>query len=83
MEGIKRVADHLPFLTLRYRKQCTALLKKRLSALNLLDSGGRISPVRFLEFSRVKPGDTILMSGRVYCLYPVSDAPWENRTIEQ
>jgi len=51
LEGIKRVADHLPFLTLRYRKQCATLLKKRLVALNLLDSSGKISPARFLEFS--------------------------------
>jgi hypothetical protein len=51
LEGIKRVANHLPFLTLRYRKQCAILLKKRLLALNLLDSNGKISPVRFLEFS--------------------------------
>jgi hypothetical protein len=51
LEGIKRVADHLPFLTLRYRKECAVLLKKKLAALNLLDSNGKLSPVRFLEFS--------------------------------
>ena len=51
LEGIKRVANHLPFLTLRYRKQCAALLKKKLLELNLLDSAGKISPVKFLEFS--------------------------------
>lgn len=71
MEGIKRVSEHLPFLTLRYRKQCVTFLKKRLAALNLLDSSGRISPFRFLEFSRVKSGDTIPISGRIYCLCPV------------
>jgi hypothetical protein len=51
LEGVNRVADHLPFLTLRYRKQCAALLKKKLLELNLLDSAGKISPVKFLEFS--------------------------------
>jgi hypothetical protein len=51
LEGIKRVADYLPFLTLRYRKECAALLKKRLSELELLDANGKISIVKFLEFS--------------------------------
>jgi hypothetical protein len=75
LEGIKHAADQLPFLTLQYRKQCAALLKKKLAALDLLDVSGKISPVRFLEFSYVKPGETIIMSGKAYCLCPVSDDP--------
>jgi len=49
--GIKRVADHLPFFSLEHRKQCSVLLKKRLTELDLLDSKGRISAEKFLEFS--------------------------------
>ncbi len=74
LQGIKRFADHLLFLTPLCRKKCESLLKKKLLALNLLDSAGMISPIRFLEFSCVKPGDTIPISGNVYCLYPLSDA---------
>lgn len=51
LEGIKQVANHLPFLTLRYRKECAILLKKRLASLHLLDSNGKISIVEFLKFS--------------------------------
>jgi len=49
-EGIKRVSAHLPFLTLKYRKECSALLKKRLLELDLLAENGRVSPQKFLEF---------------------------------
>jgi hypothetical protein len=75
LEGIKRAADHLPFLTLNYRKHCANLLRKKLSDLDLLDASGKISPLRFLEFSYVKSGDAVVMSGKAYCLCPVYDDP--------
>jgi len=51
LQGIKRVAEHLPFLSLEHRKVCSELLKKRLGELGLLDCTGNISPEKFLEFS--------------------------------
>jgi len=50
MEGIKRVSEHLPFLSLEYRKKCSALLKKRLHELDLLGKDGRVAPEKFLHF---------------------------------
>ncbi len=50
MEGINRVSKNLPFLTLKYRKECSALLKKRLIELDLLAENGKVSPEKFLEF---------------------------------
>lgn len=50
MEGIKRVSEHLPFLSLKYRKECSALLKKRLRELDVLQDDGRVSPEKFLHF---------------------------------
>jgi len=51
LQGIKRVANHLPFLTLEHRQKCSVLLRKRLAKLGLLDDQGRISAEKFLEFS--------------------------------
>lgn len=50
MEGIKRVSEHLPFLSIRYREECSALLKKRLQELDLLQNDGKVSPEKFLNF---------------------------------
>lgn len=50
MEGIKRVSEHLPFLSLKYRKECSSLLKKRLQELDLIAENGKISPEKFLKF---------------------------------
>jgi hypothetical protein len=50
MEGIKRVSGHLPFLSLKYRKECSALLKKRLAELDLLGENGKVSSEKFLQF---------------------------------
>ncbi len=50
MEGIKHVSNHLPFLSLKYRKECSALLKKRLQELDLLQNDGKVSPEKFLNF---------------------------------
>jgi len=55
-EGIKRVSEHLPFLTLKYREECSALLKKRLAELDLLTENGRVSPQKFLAFCCSEPG---------------------------
>jgi hypothetical protein len=48
--GIKRVAEHLPFYSLKYKKECSALLAKRLEKLGLLDKERRISQQKFLTF---------------------------------
>jgi hypothetical protein len=48
--GVRRVASHLPFLTLTYRKECSALLKKKLNDLGLLNQSGKIDPEKFLNF---------------------------------
>jgi len=56
MEGIKRVAQYLPFLSLTYWKECSVLLKKRLAELDLLAGNGRVSPQKFLEFCCSEPG---------------------------
>lgn len=50
MEGIKRVSEHLPFLSLKYREECSKLLKRRLRELDLLQNNGRVSPEKFLQF---------------------------------
>jgi len=48
--GIKRVAEHLPFYSLQYKKECSDLLTKRLEKLGLLDKEGKISQHKFLAF---------------------------------
>jgi len=50
MEGIKRISGHLPFLSLKHRKECSALLKRRLAELDLLAQDGRVAPEKFLHF---------------------------------
>jgi hypothetical protein len=50
LQGVKRVADHLPFFTLIHREECSALLKKRLNELGLLTESGKLSPEKFLAF---------------------------------
>jgi hypothetical protein len=50
LQGIKRVAKHLPFFTLIHRKECSALLKKRLYELGLLNENGKLLPEKFLAF---------------------------------
>jgi len=56
MQGIKRVPQYLPFLSLTYWKECSALLTKRLAELDLLTDNGRVSPQKFLEFCCLEPG---------------------------
>lgn len=48
--GIKRVADHLPFYSLKYREECSILLARRLEKLGLLGQDGKISQQKFLAF---------------------------------
>ncbi len=49
--SIKEVSKYLPFMTLRFRTECSQLLKERLRKLNLLNSDGSINPEKFLMFS--------------------------------
>jgi len=50
LQGIKRVAEHLPFHTIMYRKECSALLKKSLGKLGLLTKQDKLSSDKFLAF---------------------------------
>jgi hypothetical protein len=50
IEGVKRVSQYLPFLSLKYRKECSILLKKRLAKLGLLNNNDKISNEKFLQF---------------------------------
>ncbi|MDO8301948.1 MAG: hypothetical protein Q7T18_01785, partial [Sedimentisphaerales bacterium] len=50
LQGINRVAEHLPFFSLTHRQECSALLKNRLNELGLLTESGKLSPEKFLAF---------------------------------
>lgn len=49
--AIKRVAGHLPFMTLRFRKQCSVLLKQKLQSVGLLNRDETVNPEKFLAFT--------------------------------
>jgi hypothetical protein len=49
--AINHVADHIPFMTLKFRKECSVLLKQELKALGLLNNDDTISAEKFLAFS--------------------------------
>jgi len=50
-ESLKQVGNYLPFNSLKYREECSALLSEELKRLNLVDnSTGRIDPHKFQEF---------------------------------
>ncbi len=49
-KAINRVANYLPFMTLKFRKECSLLLKKKMEALGLLNTNGTINQTRFLSF---------------------------------
>jgi len=51
LKGIKRVSAHLPFLTLKYKDECSKLLIKRLDHLGLMNKDNKIDQNKFLEFS--------------------------------
>lgn len=48
--AIKRVANYLPFRSLKFREECGQLLKRKLVALGLIKTDNRIDPVKFLHF---------------------------------
>lgn len=50
-KAITRVADYIPFMTLKFRTECSILLKQKLNALGLLNKDGTISMESFLKFS--------------------------------
>jgi hypothetical protein len=50
LQGIKRVAEHLPFYSLRFRQECSSLLAQKLKELGVLDKSGKISQQKFLDF---------------------------------
>lgn len=47
----KQIANHLPFMSLKYRVECAGLLKERLDAMGLLNSAGTVNPEKFLLFA--------------------------------
>lgn len=49
--AINRVADHIPFMTLKFRKECSLLLTQKLKALELLNINGTVNAEKFLAFS--------------------------------
>ncbi len=49
--AIKEVANYLPFMTIKLRKQCSELLKKRLEEIDMLTSEGKVDPIKFLHFA--------------------------------
>lgn len=49
-KAIKRVANYLPFMTLKFRKGCSLLLKKKMESLGLLNTDGTINQTQFLSF---------------------------------
>jgi len=55
-KAIKQVATYLPFMSLKFRKECSELLKQKLAKMKLLDVNGKIDPLKFLTFS---VGETI------------------------
>lgn len=48
--SIKEVANYLPFMTIKFRKRCSALLKGRLERMNMLTNEGKVDAVKFLQF---------------------------------
>lgn len=50
-KALARVADYIPFMTLKFRKECSILLKERLNSFGLLNKDETINMENFLEFS--------------------------------
>lgn len=46
----QRVAEHLPFMTLRFKTEGARLLRKKLADLDLLNDMDKIDPLKFLSF---------------------------------
>ena len=51
LHSIKEVSNYLPFMTLKFRKECALLLKNKLNEFGLLNNSGKIDPVKFLNYS--------------------------------
>ncbi len=49
--AIKEVSKYLPFMTIKFRKECSVILKEQLEGLGLLNVEGKIDPFKFLKFS--------------------------------
>lgn len=49
--SINEVSNYLPFMTIKFRKECALLLKEKLNEIGLLKKDGKIDPIKFLNFS--------------------------------
>lgn len=48
--SVSMIANYLPFYSLQYQKQCTALLTKKLKSLKLIGKNGKIDQKAFINF---------------------------------
>ncbi len=48
--AIKRVANYLPFMTIKFKQECSLLLKSELLKMDLIDQEGNLSIDKFLKF---------------------------------
>jgi len=51
IKAIKQVSKHLPFKSLKYREQCSSMLKIELEKLGLLTEKGKVDQMKFLSFT--------------------------------
>lgn len=49
-KAIKRVIEHLPFMTLMFRNKCATLLREKLENLGLLREDGKVDAAKFLNY---------------------------------
>lgn len=49
--AINRVANYIPFMTLKFRNECSLLLMQKLKSLGLLNVDGAVNAEKFLAFS--------------------------------
>lgn len=54
--AVGRVAEYLPFMTLRHAEVCAKLLTRRLRDMQLLGDQGRIDPAAFVRFCNQAEG---------------------------
>jgi hypothetical protein len=48
--AIRRVSNYLPFMTIKFKAECSVLLQRELEKLDLLDSENRIDKYKYLKF---------------------------------
>jgi hypothetical protein len=48
--AIRRVSNYLPFMTLKFKTECSILLQKELTKLDLLDNENKIDEHKYLKF---------------------------------